>query len=66
MEVSRFGLCDRCAHQKLIKSGRGSAFSMCRLGLKDPDWPKYPRMPVLQCPRYHQADSAVRPAGRPT
>lgn len=48
----RFGLCDTCEHQKLIKSGRGSVFSMCQLGLRDPDWPKYPRMPVAQCPRY--------------
>ena len=48
----RFGLCDRCTHQKLIKSGRGSLFSMCRIGLRDPDWPKYPRMPVSACPRF--------------
>lgn len=48
----RFGLCDRCAHQKLVKSGRGSVFSMCQLGLKDPNWPKYPRMPVSACPRF--------------
>jgi hypothetical protein len=47
-----FGLCDSCTHQKLVVSGRGSTFSMCRLGLSDPDWPKYPRMPVLRCPRY--------------
>jgi hypothetical protein len=51
----RFGLCDRCTHQKLVTSGRGSVFSMCRLGLKDPDWPKYPRMPVSACPRFHHA-----------
>jgi hypothetical protein len=50
--ATRFGLCDRCAHQKLIKSGRGSVFSMCTLGLTDPDWPKYPRMPVERCPRF--------------
>ena len=50
--ATRFGLCDRCAHQKLIRSGRGSVFSMCQLGLKDPDWPKYPRMPVERCPRF--------------
>jgi hypothetical protein len=50
----RFGLCDRCAHQKLIKSGRGSVFSMCQLGLKDPDWPKYPPMPVSACPRFER------------
>jgi hypothetical protein len=48
----RFGLCDSCNHQKLVKSGRGSLFSMCQLGLRDPDWPKYPPMPVERCPRY--------------
>jgi hypothetical protein len=49
-----FGLCDHCVHQKLVKSGRGSQFSMCRLGLKDPNWPKYPRMPVSECPRFER------------
>jgi hypothetical protein len=48
---SRFGLCDTCVHQRLIDNRRGSRFSMCKLGLTDPDWPKYPRMPVLECPR---------------
>ena len=52
MATQRFGLCDACAHQKLIRSGRGSTFSMCTIGLRDPDLPKYPRMPVLRCPRY--------------
>jgi hypothetical protein len=52
---SRFGLCDACAHQKLITSGRGSVFSLCQIGLKDPDWPKYPRMPVSACPRFERA-----------
>ena len=50
--ASAFGLCDNCAFQRLVESGRGSAFSMCERGLDDPDWPKYPRMPVLQCPRF--------------
>jgi hypothetical protein len=59
----RFGLCDSCAHQKLIKSGRGSVFSMCQLGLKDPDWPKYPPMPVTRCPRYTASPSRPAPPG---
>jgi hypothetical protein len=54
-EPPRFGLCDHCTHQKLVKSGRGSTFSMCRIGLSDPDWPKYPRMPVSACPRFERA-----------
>jgi len=56
MAQTRFGLCDRCSHQKLVTSGRGSVFSMCTQGLKDPDWPKYPLMPVLRCPRFTQAE----------
>jgi hypothetical protein len=59
MDAPRFGLCDHCAHQKLVKSGRGSTFSMCRLGLKDPDWPKYPAMPVSACPRFERREGVV-------
>ena len=43
------GLCDSCRHRRQILSDRGSAFIMCQLGLKDPHFPKYPRLPVLQC-----------------
>ena len=56
----RFGLCDTCAHQQLVVSGRGSTFSLCRQGLQDPDWPKYPPMPVLRCPRYRVEADADR------
>jgi hypothetical protein len=56
MATTRFGLCDRCAHQQLVQSGRGSLFSLCRQGLTDPDWPKYPRMPVLACPRFREGE----------
>ena len=54
MSASSFGLCDRCEHQRVVRSGRGSAFSMCQIGLTDPDWPKYPAMPVLACPRFSE------------
>ena len=55
-----FGLCDRCEHQTLITNTRGSTFSRCDLGLRDPDWPKYPRVPVLECPRYRVRSTARR------
>jgi hypothetical protein len=58
--ATRFGLCDRCAHQKLVTSGRGSVFSLCTLGLKDPDWPKYPRMPVHRCTRFSPSSDTGR------
>jgi hypothetical protein len=43
------GLCDNCAHRKEIRSDRGSLFILCRRGLTDNAWPKYPRLPVLRC-----------------
>lgn len=44
------GLCSTCIHQKLIRSGRGSVFSMCLRHRTDPAYPKYPRLPVQACP----------------
>ena len=45
----RFGLCDECRHQRLVQSGRGSMFTMCLLARTDPTFPKYPRVPVVEC-----------------
>lgn len=49
------GLCSTCAHQKLVRSGRGSTFSMCLRHRTDPAYPKYPRLPVRECPG-HELD----------
>jgi hypothetical protein len=46
------GLCASCVHQKLIRSGRGSTFSMCLRHREEPAYPKYPRLPVTACPGY--------------
>jgi hypothetical protein len=46
------GLCDTCVHQKLIKNTRGSKFSMCERSKTDKSFPKYPRLPVLECRGY--------------
>jgi len=46
------GLCASCAHQKLIRNTRGSTFSMCQLAKDDARFPKYPRLPVLECAGY--------------
>lgn len=55
---SRFGLCDTCRHQRIVRSGRGSQFSLCERSKSDDRYPKYPRMPVLACPGHEP----VRPA----
>jgi CheY-like chemotaxis protein len=57
--VLRAGLCDTCVHQQVVRTRRGSAFSLCRRSRTDPAYPKYPRIPVLACvghePRGDQA-----------
>jgi hypothetical protein len=44
------GLCDSCVHQQLVHTTRGSTFSLCLRSKTEPDYPKYPRLPVLRCP----------------
>jgi hypothetical protein len=47
------GLCDTCAHQKIVRSGRGSVFSMCLRHRTEPErYRKYPTLPVRACPGY--------------
>ena len=48
------GLCDTCRHQRIVKSGRGSEFSMCLRSKTDPRFPKYPRLPVRECAGYEK------------
>ena len=43
------GLCDTCCHQRLVPNTRGSTFSLCLLSRSDPDFPRYPRLPVIEC-----------------
>jgi hypothetical protein len=43
------GLCDRCRHQRLVATTRGSRFSLCERSRSDPAYPKYPRLPVRDC-----------------
>lgn len=46
------GLCDSCALQRIVRTGRGSEFSMCLRHKDDPRYPKYPRIPVAACPGF--------------
>ena len=48
------GLCAACIHHKEIRSDRGSIFIMCMRSFKEPEYPKYPRLPVLQCTGYER------------
>ncbi|HSO99184.1 MAG TPA: hypothetical protein VLP43_09560 [Solirubrobacteraceae bacterium] len=47
------GLCDGCRHQQLVRTTRGSEFSLCRRSRDEPErFPRYPRLPVLRCPGF--------------
>jgi hypothetical protein len=54
------GLCDSCTHQRIVKNTRGSVFSLCQRSRTDPDYPRYPRLPVLAC-RGHESRAPVPP-----
>jgi len=53
----RTGLCETCRHQKVIRNTRGSSFSMCERSKTDPCYPKYPRLPVVECTGFERARS---------
>ncbi len=57
-ERSRIGLCADCEHMTKIVAARGRTFYMCRRGLTEPEFPKYPRLPVLVCGGHQPADPA--------
>ena len=43
------GLCDSCVHQRIVRTTRGSSFSLCERSRTDPAYPRYPRLPVTRC-----------------
>jgi hypothetical protein len=50
------GLCGDCVHARTIKSDRGTAFLQCQLSFTNPQFAKYPRLPVLSCSGYARTD----------
>ena len=55
LEGTRAGLCTDCRFKRLIESDRGSIFYLCERSATDASFPKYPRLPVLQCRGYERA-----------
>jgi len=54
--VSGEGLCSECIHRKEIRNDRGSVFTLCLRSFREPEYPKYPRLPVLRCAGFEPAD----------
>lgn len=42
---------------RLVTSSREQTFVLCRLSAERPEFPKYPRLPVLTCPGFTDVDS---------
>ena len=53
----RAGLCADCRFMRPMHSDRGSTFFLCERSATDASFPKYPRLPVLQCRGYERVDT---------
>ena len=58
MDKPGAGLCDSCLHQRIVRNTRGSSFSLCERSRTDPDFPRYPRLPVRKCRGYERRDES--------
>jgi len=56
------GLCADCAWAQRVVSAKGSEFWLCGRSKEDPRFPKYPRLPILQCPGYEEHRPPASPA----
>jgi hypothetical protein len=49
------GLCATCVHQRVVRTTRGSEFSLCERSRDEPErYPRYPRLPVERCAGYER------------
>jgi hypothetical protein len=48
-----------CAHARVVDSGKGSRFWLCKLSSVDPRFPKYPRLPVVECSGFRKAVTVI-------
>jgi hypothetical protein len=53
-ERDRVGLCVECRYMRRTKSARGSTFYLCERSATDRSFPRYPRLPVLECSGHEQ------------
>ncbi len=62
--LERVGLCAQCVHARVIRNRRGSTFYRCGRSDTDPQYPKYPPLPVRACPGYEPAPPATADSDR--
>lgn len=55
------GLCETCTHHRLVPNTRGSVFWLCERSRTEPAYPRYPRLPVLECGGYERREADAAP-----
>jgi hypothetical protein len=51
---SAIGLCLHCRHATVVKSTHNTFYYLCERSKTDPQFSKYPRLPVLSCFGFEQ------------
>ena len=51
-ERPRFGLCADCRYARRVTTSRRSVFLLCGRSESEPEYPRYPRIPVVSCKGY--------------
>ena len=58
-EDQRVGMCSTCLWVRVVQSARGSAFYLCRRSEMEPQFARYPRLPVIQCAGFEPGHEAA-------
>lgn len=53
------GLCATCRHRRVVRSAKGSVFTLCERAFAEPHrFVKYPRLPVVRCDGFEATSGA--------
>jgi hypothetical protein len=55
------GLCETCRNARVLTASNGGRFYLCALWTVDAAFPKYPRIPVLECKGYAANSGGASP-----
>jgi hypothetical protein len=56
---TRAGQCGSCAHAIIRPTRRGTVYLRCAITATDERYPKYPRLPRLECDGHETADACA-------
>lgn len=51
----RVGLCARCRFAKVARNDRGGEFWRCGRAESEPEFPRYPALPVVECRGFEES-----------